>query len=87
MTHPLVVHCKKSKFEVYIGRGSPYGNPYVIGRDGDRATVIQKFKDLRSKDPAFIAMVKKNLKGRVLGCFCSPEICHGDWLATIANEE
>jgi hypothetical protein len=27
---------------VYIGRGSKWGNPFVIGRDGTRAEVIAK---------------------------------------------
>jgi hypothetical protein len=29
---------------VYIGRGSAWGNPYVIGKDGDRAEVIEKYR-------------------------------------------
>ena len=29
---------------VYIGRGSNWGNPYVIGRDGSRALVIARFR-------------------------------------------
>jgi hypothetical protein len=33
-----VVHCKRERYDVYIerGRGSRWGNPFVIGRDGDR---------------------------------------------------
>ena len=30
--------------DVYIGRPSPLGNPFVIDRDGDRATVIAKYE-------------------------------------------
>lgn len=29
---------------VYIGRGSKWGNPFRIGRDGDRAAVIAKYE-------------------------------------------
>jgi uncharacterized protein DUF4326 len=29
---------------VYIGRGSKWGNPFRIGRDGNRAIVIAKFE-------------------------------------------
>ena len=29
---------------VYCGRGSPYGNPFVIGRDGDRDQVCEHFE-------------------------------------------
>jgi hypothetical protein len=29
---------------VYIGRPSIWGNPFVIGRDGDRAEVIGQYE-------------------------------------------
>lgn len=29
-----VVHCKKERYDVYIGRPSKWGNPFEIGRDG-----------------------------------------------------
>ena len=29
---------------IYIGRGSKWGNPFRIGPDGDRATVISKYE-------------------------------------------
>ena len=28
---------------IYIGRGSKWGNPFVIGKDGTRAEVIEKY--------------------------------------------
>jgi hypothetical protein len=34
-----------------------------------------------------IKKIKKELRGKVLGCFCSPKLCHGHILAWIANEE
>jgi len=30
--------------QVYIGRPSKWGNPFVIGRDGSRADVIAKYR-------------------------------------------
>lgn len=39
-----IVHCKKETYQVYCGRPSIYGNNYVIGKDGDRAQVIAKYK-------------------------------------------
>ena len=41
---PRIVHCKKSPYDIYIGRPSRWGNPYKIGPDGDRDTVIEKYK-------------------------------------------
>jgi hypothetical protein len=71
-----VVHCKKSEYDVYIGRPSIFGNPFVIGKDGDRATVIQKHFDWAvekmKQDPTFREAVK-SLKGKVLGCWCRPQ--------------
>jgi len=66
---------------VYIGRPSPFGNPYAIGEDGDRAAVIRKFQSyffarLRM-DPEFKKKVE-GLKGKVLLCYCHPLACHGD---------
>ena len=29
---------------VYVGRGSPWGNPFVIGKDGDRDDVCDLFE-------------------------------------------
>jgi hypothetical protein len=31
-----VVNKYKEPFDIYIGRGSIWGNPYVIGKDGTR---------------------------------------------------
>lgn len=37
MEPPIVVNLHESEYDVYIGRGSPWGNPWRIGKDGDRA--------------------------------------------------
>src|SRR5690554_1725270 len=58
---------------VYIGRGSPWGNPFVIGRDGTRDEVCDRFERdvLPMLDLAPLA-------GKDLVCFCAPKRCHGD---------
>ena len=69
---------------IYIGRGSKWGTPFVIGRDGDRATVIAKYERwLRSQHHLLRAL--DELRGRDLLCFCAPEACHGDLLLRLAN--
>ena len=30
---------------------------------------------------------RKELKGKILGCWCSPYACHGEVLAEIANSD
>lgn len=73
-------------YDVFIGRGSAWGNPFVIGVDGTREEVIEKYRAL-IKERGLEERIKKELKGKVLGCFCSPLPCHGDVLAEIANRE
>lgn len=82
-----VVHCKKSNYDVYIGRPSDWGNPFVIGKDGDRDDVIQKYRNWIKRQPDLLARVKKELQGRRIACWCKPEACHGDVLAEIADAD
>ena len=82
----LVVHCKKSKHDVYIGRPSKWGNPFEIGKDGDRETVIRKYREWVVTQPNLMAALPE-LRGKVLGCWCAPKACHGDVLVSLANAE
>ncbi len=79
------VHNKYQRTEppgaVYIGRGSPYGNPFVIGKDGDRDDVCDKFE--REILPSLDVSA---LRGKHLVCFCAPKRCHGDAILKKANE-
>jgi hypothetical protein len=72
---------------VLIGRPSKWGNPFVIGRDGDRDTVIRKFESWLWSQPVLVAAVKAELRGKDLVCYCTPAPCHGDVLHAIANAE
>ena len=69
----------------YIGRGSKYGNPFVIGKDGSRAEVIAKYREWLLSQPLLLEQAQKDLIGRDLVCFCSPLPCHGDILLELAN--
>lgn len=76
-----------AKYE-YIGRGSYWGNPYSMYEEGDdREEVIRKYKydfdyeKFPNKDKKEVY----NLSGKRLGCFCKPELCHGDVLADFLN--
>ena len=76
---------------VYIGRGGPWGNPFVIGVDGDRTQVIGKHADWLAdridKEPELFVRIQQELKGRHLVCHCAPLSCHGDLLLQLANEQ
>jgi hypothetical protein len=84
MPHQLVVHCRKSRYDVYIGRPSKWGNQFEIGKDGTRTEVIKKYKEwlLNNKE---LMLQLHELKGKILGCWCAPQPCHGDVLAELAN--
>lgn len=77
----------KPSNSVYIGRPSIWGNPFVIGRDGDREQVIEKYRRWLESNPALVARAKTELKGKNLVCWCAPLPCHGDVLLSLANEE
>ena len=99
-----VINGKQSGFlgndKIYIGRkcyglsGSPLQNPYSIGRDGDRDTVIEKYrkylwenikqwKETGSLNPVVNELFKLSQCSQseelfYLSCWCKPEACHGD---------
>lgn len=69
---------------VFIGRPSKWGNPFKIGRDGNRAEVISKYRIYLSMKPKLMACLGE-LRGKDLICFCKPKPCHGDVLLELAN--
>ncbi len=90
----FVVHCKKEPYDVYIGRPSIFGNPFTHKQCtqaeivvSSREEAVSKFEEWLLSKPDLVAKAKKELKGKVLGCWCSPLSCHGDVLARIANKE
>ncbi len=73
-----VVNLRKEKYDVYIGRGSKWGNPFIMGKDGNREEVIEKYKKYITK--SYLLNDLEELRGKILGCFCKPKACHGDIL-------
>lgn len=63
------------KEAIYVGRGSPYGNSFVIGQHGTRDEVIDKYEILTrqaiiDKDPVILEAFKRLDKDSILSCFC-----------------
>ena len=85
MPRQLVVHCEKDRFDLYIGRPSKWGNPFIIGKDGTRKEVIDKYRVWILGQPDLMESLPE-LKGKILGCWCKPNSCHGDVLADLANK-
>lgn len=100
----IVLNGKKFGFigenKIYIGRAngqlpqSPLANPFILGRDGDRLTVVEKFRhwlwpqikqwqETGELTPAVMALkdlviASKENRTVILTCWCRPSPCHGD---------
>lgn len=81
-----VVNRNVSPYEVYIGRGSKWGNPFKIGPDGNRQEVIAKYREWIQSQPELMASLPE-LDGKTLGCFCKPKACHGDVLVELLRRQ
>jgi len=89
-----VVHCKKDKYDVYIGRPSKFGNPFsllpgtlAIHKVDSREEAIECYRNYIMNTPWLLEAAKNELKGKILGCWCHPLSCHGDVLVEIVNTE
>ena len=92
-TRKLVVHCKKEAYDVYIGRPSVWGNPFsdkprslAEVKVATREEAIACYEEYLRQHPEIVERAKRELKGKVLGCWCKPQACHGDILTKVANE-
>jgi hypothetical protein len=91
-------------YDVYVGRGkrgtslkkSKWHNPFVVGKDGDRMEVIEKFTRAlsfgpvenhagKSFDLTHLKADLPELAGKTLCCHCAPEPCHADVLLGLAQ--
>jgi len=80
-----VVNMYRERYDVDITRRSIWGNPFVIGRDGTRSEVIEKYRQWIIGKPGLMSQLSE-LKGKRLGCVCKPAACHGDVLVTMVEE-
>ena len=86
MKETKVVHCKKEPYDIYIGRGSIWGNPFYIGKDGTREEVISKYEIYIMSHPELIKRLPE-IAGKILGCWCKPKACHGDILVKMIEDK
>lgn len=82
-----VVNIKNGdQYDVYIGRPSIWGNPFLMSlRPSGRERAIKAYESYLRERPWLVAMIP-TLKGLRLGCYCAPLPCHGDILARLADE-
>lgn len=87
-----VVHFRKEPFDVYIGRPSKWGNPFshkegtlAEYKVSTRAEAIRKYEEWLMSSPERLAGLEE-LRGKTLGCWCSPKPCHGDVIVKILSQ-
>ena len=68
----------------YCGRPSPYGNRFIIGRDGTRDEVCDKYEAWLPQQVKLMAMIPA-LAELDLVCWCAPARCHCSSLLCLAN--
>jgi Domain of unknown function (DUF4326) len=90
---PQIVHFRKHPYDIYIGRPSKWGNLYSSKaglakyKVATKAEAINKHREWVLSQPEFIKMIKLELRGKILGCWCdNPNACHGLILWQIAND-
>lgn len=83
----LIVWAESKRLAVRIDRSTRYGNPFVLGEDGDRDDVCDAYEThyLPNKPSINDRIDGGELTGKVLVCHCHPQRCHGDCLADQAN--
>lgn len=87
---PRVLH-KRGRIPanaVYVGRPSPFGNPFIVGVDGERGECIELFKYWihRPEQDALRERMKSELAGKDLVCHCAPLPCHAEVILEIVND-
>ncbi|NMA58553.1 DUF4326 domain-containing protein, partial [Clostridium cochlearium] len=93
MNHTRVVHCKKSNYDIYIGRPSPWGNPYGTKEDSKASIIVKDRQTSLLNYAKYIGLNKElqdnlyKLEGKILACWCSPDLpCHGNILVELLED-
>jgi hypothetical protein len=74
--------------ERFPKQNSPYANLNKIGADGTRDEVLAKYRDWITDEIACGRLSLEPLRHvKRLGCWCTPERCHGDILIDLLNGE
>ncbi len=92
-----VVHCKEDTYDVYIGRGSKWGNPFSHLKNSSakwkvstREESIECYQKWVLTQPHLMGSLNE-LYGKTLGCYCkkknNPLPCHGDVLIKLVNKQ
>lgn len=82
-----VVNICWERADVICTRPGPFGNQFRIGLHGNREEVIRLYRQHLRDNPDLVALIRKELGGKILGCVCKPKPCHVDVIAAVADGE
>jgi hypothetical protein len=83
----LIAWARGTRRFIRIDGATEWRNPFLTPDDGDWDEVVGKFATLYlPHKTALLAQINSGaLRGKVLGCWCHPRLCHGHILAERAN--
>lgn len=92
LTRVVRINALSNNFDVYIGRAGKgydgYWGNSASKPDMSRTQAVRAFErlfyDVWLKDPERVRRLRE-LDGKLLGCFCRPNSCHGDVIAHYIN--
>lgn len=97
MSRTVVVNKYHENYDVYIGRGSKWGNLYTHIKDKEtkakyvvssRAEALAAYREWITKGEGKNLMNDLHeLRGKRLGCTCKPKACHGDILVELIQDK
>jgi DNA-binding MarR family transcriptional regulator len=82
----LIAWADSAGLYVRVDRQTVWGNPFEMGKDGDRDTVIRNYEVHYLPHKPSLAAKLDTLRGKALGCWCAPEPCHADVLKARADQ-
>ena len=90
-----IVNLNKEPYDIYIGRGSKWGNPFTTIKNKETLAIeivdtseeaLSKYKEHILSTPELYDSLCE-LEGKTLGCFCKPKPCHGDILLELISQK
>jgi hypothetical protein len=90
-----IVNLNKEPYDIYIGRGSKWGCPFTIIKDrptlakeivSTKEEALAKYKEYILESSELMGCLDE-LDGKILGCFCKPDKCHGDVLLELLTRK
>lgn len=88
---PILVNRHKEPFDIYIGRGTMWGNKFEVdnSKGWTRSIVIEMYREYfyECLENGTITVEDiLSLSGKVIACSCKPKNCHGDVILEVFDE-